>query len=160
MNKVDFTKRTSINGDFALWAAEQGALLRAGKIERIDVENVADEIESLGRGDKFEIDSRMEVLILHLLKWQFQPTRRSNSWKASIVEQRLRIARILAQSPSLKSYSSQNMAGSFVLGRGRAIDETRLPESAFPETCPYGADEALDGGFWPGGPELPLKRSR
>lgn len=150
MNKIEPKKLTAIGEDFALWAAEQGALLRAGKLNLTDLENVAEEIESLGRSDKYEIDSRLEVLLQHLLKWQFQPTKRSNSWKASIREQRIRIARILEESSSLKGYPAKSLAGSYVIGRGEAISQTGLPEASFPASCPYTADLALDESFWPG----------
>ena len=91
----------------------------------------------------------MEVLLQHLLKWQFQPSKRTNSWKASIVEQRMRIGRLVAESPSLKSYPTVHLSGSFVIARGAAIDETGLPESVFPETCPYTIEQILDPAFLP-----------
>lgn len=150
MNKIDLKHLASYEEDFALWSAEQAALLRAGKLERVDLENVAEEIESLGRSDRYEIDSRMEILIQHLLKWQFQPEKRTNSWKASIREQRMRVARILEASPSLKPYPARSVAGSFTIGLDKAIHETQLPESAFPDTCPYTAKQILDDSFWPG----------
>src|SRR3954451_22460738 len=130
MNKIDLKHLASYEEDFALWAAEQAALLRAGKLDRVDIENVAEEIESLGRSDKYEIDSRLEILLQHLLKWHFQPEKRSNSWKASIREQRIKIARILKASPSLRDYPGQSLAGSFTIGLDAAIRETGLPESA------------------------------
>jgi len=150
MNKIDLKHLASYEEDFALWAAEQGALLRAGKIDRADIENVAEEIESLGNSEEYQIDSRMEVLIQHLLKWHFQPEKRSNSWKASIVEQRIRIARVLKRSPSLKSYPMGSVDGSFRIGLAEAIRETGLPEAAFPQTCPYTVDQILDEKFYPG----------
>jgi hypothetical protein len=150
MNKIDLKHLASRGDDFALWAAEQGALIRAGKLDRVDVENVAEEIESLGRSDKYEIDSRLEVLIQHLLKWELQPARRSNSWKASVIGQRVRIARILRDSPSLGSYPETSLAGSFRIALAEAVRETGLPESAFPDTCPYTAEQVLDDTFWPG----------
>lgn len=150
MNRIDLKRLASYDEDFALWSAEQAALLRAGKLERVDLENVAEEIESLGRSDRYEIDSRMEVLIQHLLKWQFQPEKRTNSWKASIREQRMRIARLIAESPSLKPYPATSVAGSFTIALDKAISETQLPESAFPKTCPYTATQILDDTFWPG----------
>lgn len=150
MNKVDLKKLTSIDDDFALWAAEQGALVRAAKFDRVDVENVAEELESLGRGDKYQIEHRMEVLLCHLLKWQFQPEKRTNSWRATIVEQRMRIARVIKDSPSLKTHPTEALRGSYILGLNQAITETRLPETAFPETCPYTVEQILDPDFLPG----------
>ncbi|HET8729046.1 MAG TPA: DUF29 domain-containing protein [Alphaproteobacteria bacterium] len=154
MNRIDLKHLASNDEDFALWSAEQAALIRAGRLDRVDLENVAEEIESLGRSEEYQIDRRLEVLIQHLLKWQFQPQRRSNSWKASIAEQRIRIARVLRRSPSLKSYPIGSLEGSFRIGLAEAIRETGLPEDAFPLACPYTAQQVLDPDFWPGGAEL------
>jgi hypothetical protein len=150
MNKIDLKTLTSIDDDFALWAAEQSALLRAEKFDRVDIENVAEELESLGRGDKYQIDHRMEVLLAHLLKWHFQPEERSNSWKATIFEQRYRISRLIEESPSLRGRPGETFAGSFVIGRYEAIKETRLAETVFPEACPYTIEQILDPDFLPG----------
>ena len=150
MNKIDLKHLASYEEDFALWSAEQAALLRAGKLDRVDIENVAEEIASLGRSDKYEIDSRLEILIQHLLKWQFQPDKRSNSWRASIREQRARISRVLRASPSLKSYPAQSLSGSYVIALDEAIRQSGKSESSFPTTCPYTAEQVLDDDFWPG----------
>ena len=150
MNRIDLKTPAGYRDDFALWSAEQAALIRAGKLDRVDLENVAEEIESLGRSEQYQIDSRMEVLLQHLLKWQFQPERRTNSWKASIFEQRMRIGRVIKGSASLRDYPTETLAGSFVIGRNQAITETGLPEAAFPETCPYTIEQILDPDFLPG----------
>jgi len=150
MNKIDLKTLTSIDDDFALWAAEQGALIRSGRFDRVDLENVAEELESLGRGDKYQIDHRMEVLLAHLLKWQFQPEERSNSWKATLFEQRTRIGRLIEDSPSLKVRPGEMLRGSYIIGRYEAIRETKLPETIFPETCPYTIEQILDPDFLPG----------
>lgn len=150
MNKIDPKRLTSIDDDFALWAAEQAALVRAGKFDRVDIENVVEELESLGRGERYEIRSRMEVLIQHLLNWEYQPEKRSNSWKATIAEQRVRIARIIRESPSLKSYPAKEIGGSFIIGKNDAITQTGLPETAFPDVCVYTVEQILDPMFFPG----------
>lgn len=150
MNRIDLKTLTSIDDDFALWATEQAALIRAHRFERLDVENVAEELESLGRGDKYQIDSRMEVLLAHLLKWEFQPGQRSSSWKATLFEQRYRIGRLLKESPSLRGRPGETLGGSYVIGRFEAIRETGLPETVFPETCPYTIEQILDPDFLPG----------
>lgn len=157
MNKIDLKHLAAYEDDFALWAAEQGALIRAGKLDRVDLENVAEELASLGNSERYEIDSRMEVLLQHLLKWHFQPEGRSNSWKASIREQRLRIARVVKASPSLRDYPKENLEGSFIIGRNEAITETKLPETAFPESCPYSVEQILDPDFLPGPPQSPRR---
>ena len=149
MNKIDLRKRTSIDEDFALWAAEQAALVRAGKFDRSDSENIAGELEYLGNSQENEIESRLNVLIAHLLKWQFQPGKRSNSWKATLLEQRTQIARIIRRSPSLKGHPATVLDEEYGIGRLKASGETKLPEAAFPEACPYTVKQILDLSFYP-----------
>ena len=150
MNKIDLRKRTSISDDFALWAAEQAALMRAGKLERLDIENIAGELDYLGNSQENEIENRLNVLIAHLLKWQFQPGRRSNSWKATILEQRTQIARVIRRSPSLKHHPGDVLAEEYLIGRLKASGETKLAEETFPQNCPYTVEQILDLSFLPG----------
>src|SRR5579872_5517180 len=88
--------------DFYAWAVHNARLLRAGKLSEIDVENIAEEIESMGKSEKRELISRLAILLSHLLKWKCQPERRSRSWKLTIKEQRFELIDLLAESPSLK----------------------------------------------------------
>jgi hypothetical protein len=150
MNEIKLQDRlTSLEDDYARWAAEQAALLRTGRVDSLDLHNLAEEIDGLGNSDRYEIDSRMEVLLHHLLKWRYQPGRRSNSWKASIREQRIRIGRVIEKSPSLRDYPAKHLAGSYVIGRDAAITETSLPEAIFPEACPFTIEQILDADFLP-----------
>jgi hypothetical protein len=149
MNRIEPKRLTSIDDDFALWATEQGGLLRAHKFDRLDLENVAEELESLWRSDRYEIAHRLEPLLAHLLKWQFQPGMRTNSWRSTILEQRTRIADLIEASPSLKAHPAKVLTGAYVLGRNTAITETQLPESSFPEACPYSIGQILDPDFLP-----------
>lgn len=103
MNKIDPERLAVHDDDFALWSAEQAALIRAGKFDRVDLENVAEEIKSLGKSNKRQIHSRLQVLMLHLLKWECRPAGRW-SWSASIRDQRRAILDILDDSPSLRPY--------------------------------------------------------
>lgn len=151
MNEIDLKTLTSIDDDFALWAAEQAALMSSGRLERVDIENVVGELEHLGNSQKSEIESRLKILLTHLLKWQFQPTQRSNSWMATLIEQRTEIAEVIRRSPSLKRYPAQALGGrSYEIAMLRASGETGLPKSSFPETCPYTIDQILDPDFLPG----------
>jgi hypothetical protein len=151
MERIDLKKPTSIDEDFALWAAEQSALLRDRNFERTDLENIAEEIEGLARSDKYQIANRLEVLLCHLLKWEFQAERRSNSWRTTLLEQRFRILDLLGESPSLKRVPGERLDSAYILGKNSAITETLLPESTFPETCPYTIEQVLDPDFFPGG---------
>jgi hypothetical protein len=151
MNKLDPLRPTSIDDDFALWSAEQAALLAAGNFDRLDIENLVGELDYLGGSEKREIENRLKVLVTHLLKWQFQPPERSNSWKATLIEQRTEIAEVIRRSPSLKTYPATAMDGrSYEIARLRASGETGLPLSSFPETCPYSLAQILDPDFLPG----------
>jgi hypothetical protein len=136
--------------DFALWSVHQAALIRAGRFDLVDLENVAEEIESLGRSDHRVLASRLEVLIMHLLKWQFQPELRLSSWRSQIRTQRGRIQRLLKESPSLGRRVEPEVRDAYPRARANAADETNLPLDRFPSTCPYDPRDILDDDFWPG----------
>lgn len=150
MNKI-FPKPhlTPFEADYALWCVEQAALLRKGQVDQLDRENLAEEIESLGRSDKKEIESRLQVLLIHLLKWKFQPEGRGGSWRGTIREQRSRLAKSLAESPSLKNYPAEILAEEYLIARLKAAGETGLDENMFPHLSPYTIDQVLDLEFLP-----------
>ena len=135
--------------DYYGWANEQAALLRAGNLSAADIENIAEEIESMGKGEKRELVNRLAVLLLHLLKWQFQVGKRSKSWQITIRAQRTQIARHLAENPSLKAKLGQAMLEAYSDAVLEAERETDLPESAFPGECPYPFQMAMQSDFWP-----------
>jgi hypothetical protein len=142
---------TSYEKDAAIWAEEQGALLRAGKLSEIDFENVAEEIEAMGRSERRELASRMVVLLTHLLKWQFQPGRRGESWRNTIFEQRNMLKLLLKDSPSLKPKLSDPEWLSMVWNDvvASASNETGLTYKVFPESCLWSIDDVLTYGFFP-----------
>ncbi|KAA2237770.1 DUF29 domain-containing protein [Salinarimonas soli] len=129
--------------DAYTWALEQAALLRAGRFEAIDVENIAEEIETVGRSEFARLRSSFRIIMLHLLKRDRQPERRSRSWVSSILTHRLDAAETLAENPGLKSRVSEALAGAYARARIEAIAETGLPEGALPETCPYDLDAVM-----------------
>ena len=90
--------------DFYQWIQEQLNLLKTQQWEQLDTVNLIEEIAALGRKERQELRNRLGILLGHLLKWQFQPEKRSNSWLGTIKEQRLQIKLLLKDSPSLKSY--------------------------------------------------------
>lgn len=134
--------------DFYAWTQEQANLLRSGQWQLIDIQNLAEEIEDMGRAEKRELESRLEVLLMHLLKWQFQPSLRSRSWQLTIKEQRLRLQRHLKQNPSLKSVIPDLFADAYRLAVVKAEQETGL--DIFPDVCPYDFDQVISEGFLPG----------
>ena len=137
------------DSDFYLWLAGQAALIREGKFDKLDIENVAEEIESLGRSDKRALGSQLRRLLMHLLKWQRQPGRRSQSWRNSINSARDELRVIVQDSPSLKPVLEASLAGEYLTARKRAVDETGLSGKNFPANCPYTLDDILSEDFWP-----------
>ncbi len=135
--------------DFYAWAMQQAALLRAGRFAVADIENIAEEIESMGRVEKRELVNRLTILLMHLLKWQFQPGFRSASGSSSIREQRIRLRSHLQDNPSLKAKLDEAYAEAYELAVIGAARETGLPEGLFPAALPYRFEEAMDGEFWP-----------
>ena len=150
MNKI-FRKPqlTPYEVDYPQWCAEQGALLREGPLSDLDRENLAEEIESLGRSDKREIERRLKVLLVHLLESQFQPEQAKQGWKSTIVEQRRRIHKLVKESPSLRQHPTLVLAEEYEYARDDAAEETGLPVLAFPKTCPYSIADILDLKFYP-----------
>jgi len=133
--------------DFYAWTQQQAKLLRNKEIDRIDWCNLAEEIEDMGRSEKRQLESRLEILIMHLLKWQFQPNFRSRSWQLTIKEQRLRLEKLLAENPSLKSSLADIKEKIYPLAVISAEKETGL--SSFPETCTYDLTEIFRHEFFP-----------
>lgn len=138
--------------DFYAWTQEQAAKLRARAHNDIDWENVAEEIESVGRSDKREIRSRLEVLLRHLLKWQFQPDRRKSGWHSTISEQRTQLLSLIEDSPSLRDFPGLEMEKMYRIARMKAHDETGLGLPHFPVDCPYTVEQIFDEEFLPGVP--------
>ena len=135
--------------DFYAWANEQAALLRSGRLSDADIGHIAEEIESMGKSEKRELVSRLEVLLMHLLKWQFQPERRSRSWEVSIANNRDRLDEHLIDNPSLRSQVEVAVSVAYRRARREAALETELAEALFPGVCPWSHDLAMMADFWP-----------
>ncbi|MBF0118917.1 MAG: DUF29 domain-containing protein [Desulfobacterales bacterium] len=135
--------------DFYSWLCHNVKLLRDGKLFEIDIENIAEELEGMSKSQQRELISRLRILLAHLLKWQFQSDRRSNSWKGTIIEQRNQIKELLKISPSLKSQIEEKKREAYIDAIEFASLETGIPESDFPQTCPYILEEILDKNFYP-----------
>lgn len=135
--------------DFVLWAQHQAELMRAGRFELVDWENVAEEIEGLGVSDRRQLRNRLEVLTMHLLRWQFQPMHRSPGWQSSIRVQRSRIERLLRDSRSLRGEVAELSRLEYDSARRSASVATGLAPGTFPKVLPYGPDQLLDDDFFP-----------
>jgi hypothetical protein len=140
--------------DFYTWTQTTAALIRGQHWAALDREALAEEIESLGRSEKREIAHRLEVLVMHLLKWRYQPTSRdqSQSWYDTIREQRSQLARVLRDNPSLRPQVPTLLNETYPEARRRALGETRLDTGRFPVTCPWQADQVLHAECWPEDP--------
>ncbi len=154
MGTVNRIKRpaaeSGYDSDFYAWAMNQAALIRAAQVPGLDTENVAEEIESLGRSQKRELLTRCDVLLTHLLKWQFQPERRGGSWLSTIGEQRRGISVVLKDSPSLRRTMPGVIADSYSYAVKPAARETGLLPATFPAPCPWTPGEILNEDWMPG----------
>lgn len=132
--------------DFYKWTGTQAKLLRRGDFKKIDIDNLIEEIESLGKSDKRALKSHLINLLTHLLKIEYQPESRgnSNSWNASVKNARLEILLIMEDSPSLKKELTKMIEGAYNLARQNAAGETNLPLDKFPEKCPWANTEILN----------------
>jgi hypothetical protein len=139
------TQVTDYDSDFHAWALRNARLLRAGRLDELDVEHIAEELESMGASERRELLSRMQVLMVYLLKHQYQPSRRGKSWRLTINHQRTSIERLLEQSPSLaRLFDAANLAKVYRKAVRDAVIETDLVAHLFPADCPYSLDELLD----------------
>ncbi|KGM29748.1 hypothetical protein KS18_02425 [Photorhabdus luminescens] len=140
---------TRYETDVVAWANEQAALLRAGKFSEIDITNIAEEIEDVGKSEQRELASRMAVLIAHLLKWKYQPSHRGASWERTIKAQRKEILYGLKESPSLKTKLDDSDWVDVVWSKAvaSAMNETGL--DAFPDVCIWGMSQILSSEFYP-----------
>ena len=137
--------------DFYAWANEQAALLRAGDLSQADIDHIAQEIESMGRTEKRELASRLKVLIAHLLKWRFQPDKRTKSWEVSIRVQRRELVDHIDDNPSLTPLIDSVLAKAYPDAALVAALETGLSETVFPQICPWTFAQMVDESFWPEG---------
>jgi hypothetical protein len=135
--------------DFYAWTLEMAQLIKAKQFDRIDVEHLSEEVESMGASERNALESRLIELMLHLLKWQFQPERKGRSWEVSIAKQRIGIDKVLKDNPSLKYQYQQRIDDCYVYARRYAAIETKLPISSFPETSPYSVEQLFDFEFLP-----------
>lgn len=135
--------------DFYAWARRNAELIRQGRIVEVDFEHVAEELENMGGNTRRELISRLSILLAYLLKWQWQPVRRGNSWRLTIANQRDDIEDLLEQSPSLRHDIDEKIDKAYVRARRQAAIETGLDEKTFPLGCPFSMEQALDPDFWP-----------
>ena len=147
--KLEVDRQKLYNADYLRWIETTVEKLRIRDFSNIDWENLIAEIEDMGRSERRSLESNLVVIILHLLKWQFQPDQISGSWKASIVEHRRRIRKTLKDSPSLQPYLKEVLVECYADAVEQASAETGLSLETFPQLCIYSAVEVLDSDFLP-----------
>lgn len=135
--------------DFYGWLFDQADFLRAGRFVDLDLEHLIEEIESMGRREKRTLESRLSVLLLHMLKCKYQPERLGRSWQLTIKEQRKRMLKILSDNPSLKPAIPEIFTDAYDSAILGAAAETDLPLSTFPLTCPWTFEQVIDFEFYP-----------
>lgn len=137
------------DSDFHAWTQQQAQLLKQGLLDQLDLEHLLEEVESMGASERNQLQSRLKILLGHLLKWQYQPLFRSRSWNATIEEQRLSLTDLLEDNPSLKNILEERLRKAYPQGVLLAVKETNLDKHTFPSTCPYSLKQILDVSFYP-----------
>ncbi len=135
--------------DFYGWTQEQAALLKAGRLNDLDIANLIEEVEAMGRSEKRELESRLTVLLVHLLKWKYQSNRRCRSWQLTIKTQRIDFLKVLRDNPGLKTGLEQSMVDAYQLATIKASQETGLDEAIFPSVCPWDLSDTIKQDFYP-----------
>jgi len=135
--------------DFYAWTNQQAEFLQAGNFTDLDQENLLEEIQSMGRSLQRELESRLEMLLMHLLKWCFQTELRGNSWRLAIEEQRRKITRLINKNPSLKSSIDETFDNAYGDAIIAATRQTGLNRNVFPIQCPWLFHQVIDHNFWP-----------
>jgi hypothetical protein len=140
---------TEYDRDFNLWITTTAELLRTGRLAELDVINLLEEVETMGRSEKSALKSNLVVVLLHLVKWKYQPHRRSTSWELSIAEHRRRLIDIFDNSPSLRRYFEESFEQCYQDAKKQARIETQLAIATFPDNSPFTPSQCLDENFLP-----------
>jgi hypothetical protein len=135
--------------DFNLWIEQTVNHLKKGNLQALDLDNLIEEISDMGRNNRREVFGRLKVLLMHLLKWQYQPEKRTNSWINTIDEQREQLELILRDSPSLKPYLADIFAECYQKEVRGTVNETNLPKETFPVDCPFTQEQVLNWDYFP-----------
>ncbi|MCW6038690.1 DUF29 domain-containing protein [Spirulina subsalsa FACHB-351] len=138
--------------DFNLWIEQTINYLKQRDFSALDLDNLIEEISDMGRNNRREVFSRLKVLLMHLLKWQYQSEKRTNSWINTIDEQREQLELILKDSPSLKPYLGDIFSECYQKAVRAAVNETNLPKPTFPVDCPFTQEQVLDMDYFPDSP--------
>ncbi len=142
-------ERVLYQKDYYGWLQENARLIRERKFSEIDTENLIEELESMGKSEKRELSSRLTILLMHLLKWQYQAVRRSMGWRNTIAVQRIDIRELLEDSPSLRNEISDRIETAYEKAKLAAEVETGIEKQNFSAACPFSLEQILDEDFLP-----------
>jgi hypothetical protein len=145
----------SYDTDFYAWAQQQAEALRAKDWAALDVEHPAEEVDDLRNTERWVVRSQLRLILSPLLKWVYQPARRSESWRSTIANGRMLVQEDLEDLPSLAPELGSLAAWAYLRARRDAAQETGLPLTTFPEACPWVVEQVLDAAFLPEGLETP-----
>ncbi len=143
------TNDSLYHSDFQLWLEQTTNLIRQRNFDGLDIEYLLEELDDMGRSDKRSLENNLIRLLQHLLKWKYQPNKRTNSWKASITEHSLRLNRAFKQSPSLRRYFEEVFDECYLESRLIASQETDIALEIFPKVCPFAISDVLDPQYLP-----------
>ena len=143
------TQCVDYDEDLYEWAMHNARLLRQQRFTEIDYEHIAEELEDMGKSERRGLESHIKNVLLHLLKWRFQPALRGASWRQSIRNGRIAIDKIFRDSPSLQSRLADIVTHEYPNARDDAVDETGMDQTCFPEHCPFSIERILNKEFWP-----------
>ena len=135
--------------DYYLWLETTAKQLKQGDFSAIEIDYLIEEIETMGRKEKNALSSNLQILLMHLLKYKYQPEKRSNSWRFTIFEHRDRLIELFEESPSLKPYFEEVMNKCYGKARKKAAIETGMDIDIFPTELPFSLDEVLDTEYLP-----------
>ena len=135
--------------DFYAWTQEQAKLIKEKNFDKLDLTHLFEEVESMGKHEKRELGSRLTVLLMHLLKWKYQPARQCKSWIRTIKEQRIEVEEVLEENPSLKNIVNEYLSHGYKKAILKAAEETNLDDDVFPTNCEWTIDQILDNDFYP-----------
>lgn len=140
---------TLYDTDYYSWTQQQAALLRDGRLDELDITNLIEEIDDMGKSQRNQLENRLKQLLLHLLKWHYQPLMITHSWEYSIIEQRFKVARVIKENPGLKPQIPELLGAAYVLARLGAAKQTSMDITVFPKVCPWDSEQLIDEEFFP-----------
>jgi len=141
--------RVLYHEDYYGWLRENAQLIREKRFSEVDADNIVEELESMGKSEKRELSSRLTILLLHLLKWQYQAVKRSMSWRNTIAVQRIDIEELFEDSPSLRKEISDKIEVAYEKAKLAAEIETGIEKQNFPAVCPFSLEQILDETYLP-----------